>query len=246
MADATANPGRSFLRRLTLITQPVLTRIAHGSAPFIATFVLIHLTAPAMSNLGGTSLASQVMILGREYYQTSLGEKYLVLTPLVIHPLSGLLKRVVDHKPARRLISTLSVTGYTTALLLAAHFFIHRVAPSDPAPPIYAISPSELDYEYVKFGLQEWPWRSWLGYVGLTAAVAWHASEGMVIIWNTWLRPQFGSLPGTKNSRTVAALLSGVLPVATGMFFMWREPLMVFTSHAERFRAAFSRFPLYW
>ncbi|KAH9857525.1 hypothetical protein C2E23DRAFT_278495 [Lenzites betulinus] len=246
MADAPAHEERSFLRRLTLITQPVLTRIAHGSAPFITTFVLIHLTAPVMANLGGTSLASQVMLLGREYYQTSFGEKYLVLTPLVIHPLSAILKRVLAPKPARRLSSILSITGYTTAVAVAVHFFIHRVAPSDPAPPIYAVGPSELDYEYVKFGLQEWPWRSWLGYVGLTAAVAWHASEGMAIIWNTWLRRQSGGLPRTRKLRTVAALLAGVIPVASGIFFMWREPLMVFTSHADRFRAAFTRSSLYW
>ncbi|KAI0668396.1 hypothetical protein C8Q78DRAFT_1081268 [Trametes maxima] len=246
MADATPHQDQSFLRRLTVITQPALTRIAHGSAPFITTFVLIHLTAPIMANIGGTSLASQVMLLGREYYQTSFGEKYLVLAPLVIHPLSALLKRVLAPKPARRLSSILSITGYTSAIVVALHFFIHRVAPTDPSPPIYSVGPSELDYEYVKFGLQEWPWRNWLGYVGFTAAVAWHAVEGMSIIWNTWLRPQLGSMPGTKRSRTAAAFVGGVLPVATGLFFIWREPLMVFASHADRFKAAFTKSPIYW
>ncbi|KAL1947231.1 hypothetical protein VTO73DRAFT_14192 [Trametes versicolor] len=246
MTDAPPNGERSFLRRLTLMTQPALTRIAHGSAPFITTFALIHLTAPVMANLGGTSLASQVMLLGREYYQTPFGETYLVLAPLVIHPLSALLKRVLAPKPARRLSSILSVTGYTTAVIVALHFYTHRVAPTDPAPPIYAVGPSELDYEYVKFGLQNWPWRSWLGYLGFTATVAWHASEGMAITWNTWLRPYLGAPPGTKRSRTIGAFLGGVLPVATGMFFMWREPLMVFASHADRFRAAFSMSPFYW
>lgn len=42
--------------------QSALTRLSHGSAPFITTFVLIHLTAPVMANLGGTSLSSQVMV----------------------------------------------------------------------------------------------------------------------------------------------------------------------------------------
>ncbi|KAI0628783.1 hypothetical protein C8Q77DRAFT_1067486 [Trametes polyzona] len=246
MEDASPNDGKSFLRRLTLVTQPVLTRIVHGSAPFITTFVFIHLTAPVMANLGGTSLASQIMLLGREYYQTSFGEKYLVVAPLFIHPLSALLKRVLAPKPARRLTSILSVTGYTAAVVLALHYFTHRIAPADPAPPIYAVGPSELDYEYVKFGLHEWPWRSWLGYLGFTACVAWHASEGMTIIWNTYLRPTLGSLPGTKKSRAIGALVGGVLPVATGMFFMWTEPLMVFASHADRYRAAFLKSPFYW
>jgi hypothetical protein len=38
------------------------TRVSHGSAPFIATFLMIHLTPPVMANLGGSSLASQVMV----------------------------------------------------------------------------------------------------------------------------------------------------------------------------------------
>lgn len=41
---------------------PCLTKIAHGSTPFITTFLLIHLSAPALANLGGSSLASQTMV----------------------------------------------------------------------------------------------------------------------------------------------------------------------------------------
>ena len=62
MADAPPTQERSFLRRLAMATQPILTRIAHGSAPFITTFALIHLSAPILANLGGTSLASQAMV----------------------------------------------------------------------------------------------------------------------------------------------------------------------------------------
>ncbi|OBZ75548.1 hypothetical protein A0H81_04865 [Grifola frondosa] len=183
---------RSFLRSLALSTQPILTKLAHGSAPFISTFLLIHLSAPVLANLGGSSLSSQVMILGREYYQTSFGEKYLVLAPLFIHPLSGIFKRLLAPAPARRLSSILSITGYTAVAFVSMHFLVHRTFPADPAPPIFSVGPSELDYEYVKFALSEWPWRSWLGYVGLTACIAWHATEGMKIIWNTWLRKAFG------------------------------------------------------
>lgn len=179
-------------------------------------------------------------MFGREYYQTPVGEKYLVLAPLVIHPLSAMLKRLLAPKTARRITSILSVTGYSAAVFVALHFFTHRVAPSNPAPPIYAVGPSELDYEYVKFALQEWPWRSFIGYVGLTTAVAWHAVEGMSIIWNTWIRPRFGQLRQSPKSRAIGAFV-GILPVVTGLCFMWQEPLMVFASHAARFKAAFAK-----
>jgi hypothetical protein len=40
----------------------VLTTLTHGSAPFITTFLLVHLTAPAAANLGGSALSSQTMV----------------------------------------------------------------------------------------------------------------------------------------------------------------------------------------
>ena len=40
----------------------ILTTIAQGTAPFISTFLLIHLSAPVAATLGGSSLASQVMV----------------------------------------------------------------------------------------------------------------------------------------------------------------------------------------
>lgn len=166
-----------------------------------------------------------------------------MLAPLVIHPVSAILKRLLSPKAARRVTSILSVTGYSAALLLTVHFFVHRVAPSDPSPPVYSVGPSELDYEYVKYSLQTYPWRSLAAYIGLTAAVAWHASEGMGIIWNTYLRPTLGAGPARKQ-RTIGAL-AGVLPVATGLFFMWREPLMIFSSHAARFNAALTQSVLF-
>lgn len=50
---------KPFLRRFVY---PTLTKLSHGTAPFITTFVLIHLSAPVLANLGGSSLASQVMV----------------------------------------------------------------------------------------------------------------------------------------------------------------------------------------
>ncbi|KAI0081429.1 hypothetical protein K474DRAFT_1342909 [Panus rudis PR-1116 ss-1] len=218
---------------------PIVTKIAHGATPFIFTFLAIHLTAPAMANLGGSSLASQVMILGREYYQTSFGEKYLVLTPLVIHGVSSLTKRYLTPVHLRRrLPNILSIAGYSAAFFfLPVHYLIHREYPTNPSPPIYAVGPSELDYEFVKVGLQTWPWRSWFLYAGLTLSVAWHAAAGIHIIWNTWLRPHLGA--GATLKRRIITATSCVLPVLTGVYALSREPLMAFSSLASRYQAVF-------
>ncbi|KAI6107023.1 hypothetical protein EDD16DRAFT_1475700 [Pisolithus croceorrhizus] len=73
----------------------ILTTLAHGSAPFLSTFLVIHLSAPIAANIGGSRLASSIMLLGREYYQTTFGERYLLLLPFAIHVTSSIAKRVV-------------------------------------------------------------------------------------------------------------------------------------------------------
>lgn len=179
-------------------------------------------------------------ILGREYYQTPFGEKYLVLLPLFVHPISSVLKRVLAPRPARRLTHALSMSGYAAAALGALHFLTHRVFPADVAPPVLALSPAELDYEYVKYALEAWPWRAWFGYIALTAAVAGHASQGMKVIWNTWLRGSMGAWKGGVG-RTVGLVVAAVVPVASRLWIMSSEPLMLFSSTAERFHAAFTK-----
>ncbi|GJE87989.1 hypothetical protein PsYK624_040720 [Phanerochaete sordida] len=217
----------------------VLTKLVHGSAPFISTFLLIHLTAPALASLGGSSLSSQVMILGREYYQTSFGNTYLLLTPLCVHTLSGLAKRLFAPHTARKLRSTFALAGYTSMLvLLPIHYALHHDHPADPAPPVLALAPAELDFEYVKYALHTWPWRSALLYAGLAAAVAWHAVEGEQILWNTYLRGRFGAWRATVRSRAFIAA-AVVLPVLAGLFALWKEPSYAFMSFIPRYEAAF-------
>ncbi|KAL0947514.1 hypothetical protein HGRIS_013613 [Hohenbuehelia grisea] len=229
-----------------------LTQVAYGSAPFIATFAMIHLTAPAMANLGGTSLASQTMILGREYYQTSFGEKYLVFAPLIIHPAAGLIKRIISPpnlKP-RRLSSPLSLTGYALAtFLLPTHFLIHRYYSSNSSAPIHAVGPSELDLEFVKTGLQEWPWRSWALYAGLLICFGMHVVDGTTLLAQSW-SPEF-SRPGTESRRSarntkIAIIFTlGVLPVLSGMWWIAKEPTLVLSSLARRYEAVFAQSFIY-
>lgn len=121
---------------------------------------------------------------------------------------------------------------------------LHRVYPMDPSPPILAVGPAELDYEYVKFGLQTWPLTNWALYAGLTLCVAWHAAEGLQIVWNTWYATKAGVWKDNAARRAITVLIS-VLPVLTGVLAISREPLMIFSYVAGRYEAAFRRLVLF-
>jgi len=218
--------------RRTLLS--CLTNVSHGSSPFIATFLLIHLSAPVLANVEGSSLSSQVMLLGREYYQTSFGEKYLLLTPLILHASSGVAKRLLSSPPTkspRPLSSLLTLTGYGALIFLPLHFAVHRFYPDS----------SMLDFEFVKLGLHKWPWRSWLLYGGLVGCVVLHAVEGMNIIGKSWAGTKWKC---SKRTRRIAAGIAAI-PVLTGLWFMFQEPLMVFPSLARQFEATFTRSFMY-
>ncbi|KAI9437795.1 hypothetical protein BJY52DRAFT_577066 [Lactarius psammicola] len=220
----------------------VLTALTHGSAPFITTFLLVHLAAPAAANLGGSALSSQTMLLGREYYQTTLGERYLLFGPLLIHSSSAILKRLFSPRTSRPLTSALSVTGYAIAFcILPVHFITHRLAPADPAPPISSLSPSELDYEFVKAALSGWPLRSTVLYTILVLGVALHAADGVGVIWST--RARGLKLPGRKARRALAGI--AMVPVLTGLAVLAREPLYTFASMGARYRAALTQSIVY-
>ena len=173
-------------------------------------------------------------MLGREYYQTVFGERYLVFGPLLVHTTSALLKRLFAHpRPARPLSSALSVTGYASALLfLPIHVMVHRLAPPSNTPPL---SPSELDYEYVKTALHGWPVRSIVLYAALALGVALHAADGIAVIRSTWV-PKVAKLPGRRARRALAG--AAVLPVLTGLVVIAREPLYAFSFTVARYRTA--------
>jgi Protein of unknown function (DUF1691) len=168
----------------------------------------------------------------------------LVLTPIAIHALSAIAKRLLSPKdnPPRRLSNLLSVTGYASALFfLPIHFITHRGNPTIESAPIFAVGPSELDYEFVKTGLHMWPWRSWFLYTGLIVATTLHLTDGMTIIWNTWLKDiVFGAWKrSNRNRRLGLAFTTIALPVLAGLYTLSCEPLMAFASTVNRYQASF-------
>lgn len=183
-------------------------------------------------------------LLGREYYQTDFGEKALVLVPITVHILSATFKRLLSSKPReepRRWSSPLSITGYAVGFLFfPIHYLIHRVHPAEDVAPIFAVGPAELDYEFVKVGLQKWPIRSWVLYGGLTVLTTLHLTGGGTILWNRWMKGLLPNFPVlSRKSRNRLALGCLALPTLTGLYFLSKEPLMTFSSTIERYKAAF-------
>lgn len=168
------------------------------------------------------------------------------MIPLIIHPLASIVKRLIacpsKAPPSRPLSSLLSITGYASLLVfLPIHFFTHRVNPSDISAPIFAVGPAELDYDFVKLGLQTWPVRSWLFYAGLVGCVVLHAGDGLNIIRNIWFKDVLGWLKGDRGKRRFTAVGGIILPVLSGVYMLSREPLTTFAPLASRFKAAFTR-----
>ncbi|KAF8626369.1 hypothetical protein AX15_005019 [Amanita polypyramis BW_CC] len=237
------------------IKHPFLTKIAHGCTPFITTFIVVHLASPAVASFGGSALSSKVMLLSREYYQTAWGEPLLVLAPIVFHVGAGAAKRVLSTSPGRKprpLSSIITYTGYALgALFLPIHFTLHRVYPTTVDHPINALGPAELDYEFVKYGLQRWPIRSWVLYAGLVSCVALHGIAGVKIIWQTWFggsatkREDSTSGRKRRGNNLVITASSIVAPVLVGIFALSREPSMMFSSTAARFKGVFQRSWIY-
>ncbi|KAI0285219.1 hypothetical protein BC826DRAFT_973049, partial [Russula brevipes] len=171
----------------------VLTVLAHGSAPFITTFLFVHLAAPAAGNIGGSADASRTMMFGREYYRTPSASGTSSLRPCsctararsssAYFPLplpppcaasAAALERVVDDRLRRHALPPPGPPAHAP------------LRPASPDPPISSLSPSELDFEYVKAALRGWPVRTTVLYGALVLAVALHAADGFGVIWSTW------------------------------------------------------------
>jgi len=203
----------------------------------MATFILIHLTAPAVANLGGSSMSSQVMLLGREYYQGSLSESILVWAPFGIHVAASLVKRII-LRPRPFKLSVLTATAYPLLLLAPLHALTHRIYPSLPIPPISSLGPSELDYEFVKVGLETWPWRSWILYSGLVGCVTLHSVEGMRVVWRSWGTGEPGLLKGW--GRWIIAGSAFVIVLA-GMGNIAAEPLYIPNFLLSRIKSSYAQ-----
>ncbi|QRW00341.1 hypothetical protein RhiJN_28359 [Ceratobasidium sp. AG-Ba] len=246
-----------------------LTYAQHLPTPFITTFMLIHLTAPAVASIGGVSAASQ--LLGREYYHGVPQEALLVYAPITLHVCASLAKRLVKigrlvqkagtsdvaqlpPKQNRSVISSnaLQLTGYPLVFLLSPHIATHRLLPSTPSPPISSISPSELDFSFVNFGLKNWPARSWIMYSVLVGAGIMHVTYGAPIVWRTILRLlKKAGLVNSESKKSLSwrmfpkASLLGIGVVLLGMLRIAREDVFLTRLATTRMVASYRLSPFY-
>lgn len=172
--------------------------------------------------------------------------------PITLHALVGISKRLLTSTSKqhtndksktsfiRPFTSLLSLTGYATALFfLPIHFLVHRDYPALPDEPIASVGPSSLDYEYVKYGLRTWPWRSWFLYAGLVGSVALHAADGTALVWNTWFGGGWSKL--SRKTRRSVLVCGVVVPVVLGLVAIAREPPMVMSFLESRYHAAYTQ-----
>ena len=178
-----------------------------------------------------------LQLLGREYYQGPLTEPLLLFIPLGIHMTSGVVRRILLGWPKRPTL--LQATAYTTLVALPIHIAIHRLIPSTPTPPISALSPSELNYEFVKAGFTYWPGLSWVVYSGLVGIVIVHAGEGARII----VRALTGKSLSKKWTRGVSAVVWSA--VMGGLYWISREPLELRGGQLGRVMAVYGASGLY-
>ena len=155
-------------------------------------------------------------MISRDYYLPL--EPIAVYAPLGIHLFSSITRRIIiilqTHRPPP--LTPHIVTGYLLPFFLIPHLASHRIFPSSPAPAISSLSPSELSFEYVGWGIKRWPYWSVVGYGGLVLAACWHAGVGLMKVVS-WLRGPRPSRPSTRITGKRKVGLRGLLAVLLGI-----------------------------
>lgn len=165
----------------------VLTSTQNCSALIFSIFLGVHLASPILASVGGITAADNTLLVGRAWYLPS--ETLTIYLPLALHLSSSLAKRLIIYVKTRRPppITSHLVTGWILPWIVVPHIASHRLVPARSAPPISSLSPSELGYEYVGWGIKQRPLWSYVTYLALVGIASWHAGVGMMKIVS-WLK----------------------------------------------------------
>jgi hypothetical protein len=169
--------------------------------------------------------------------------------------------------------SLLIATGYAIFVALPHHLGPMRIFPMMPQSPINSLSPTELDYEFVKYGVQQWPVRSWILFTVLVGATCFHAAEGtMSIVQRRFtktnksrtpkepapsnasahlsVRPQESQIGARSRRRrrliswSLAFVVSSL--VLGGLKVAASEPVAAFSAQLSRYLVIYQNSPIYW
>ncbi|KZO95123.1 hypothetical protein CALVIDRAFT_173069 [Calocera viscosa TUFC12733] len=190
-AASTPNSWTSFWRahsRLRLLLIKRLGDAQHITAVPLTVFLTVHLAAPAVVPFLGAEGANQVLMVGREIYQSPLTEPILFLS-LGVHVLSGLLRRLLllPAPPP----SLPHMLGYPLITLLALHVGANR----GNAPKLGGAS-----FEFVRAGIRRWPLRAGGVYLGIVAVGVAHAVGCGRAAWAKRFGAAQPGLEGAKGS----------------------------------------------
>ena len=247
----------------------VLTATQNSSALVFSVFLGVHLASPLSAALGGSTWADKTMVrrrmtresdgttqmTAREYYLPL--EPLLVFAPLGVHLFSSTAKRMIITSQTKRPppLTPHVITGWLLPIFLFPHITSHRLFPSASTRPISSLSPSELNFEFVGWGVNRWPWLSTLSYGGLVLTACWHAGVGMMKVVS-WLRgpkpPSEAVEPATVPRRRISGkrkiglrgLLGALLAViAIGLGRVASESKHVSRGMERRYEAVYASLP---
>lgn len=148
--------------------------------------------------------------------------------------------------------SILGATGFLTTIILPIHVLSHRLAPSSSLAPVNSLSPSQLDFEYVKVGLKVWPILNWTLYSTLVIGMAFHAVEGAAYMYRVWsarlFPPSATTEEGVDRRRKLkkervrlvksVTLSAGISSVMAGLAVIATESLFVSRAMMGRMETA--------
>ena len=134
-----------------------LTAIQSLSAAGFGAFLLLHVPASAASVLGESN-ATQLMLIGRELYQSDLLEP-IFLGSAALHVGSGLARRLHRHGwKSFRSLSLHALSGYLLVPLVSFHVYMHRWL------PLKMDISNDISYSFTSLFLQQYPALAWVHY----------------------------------------------------------------------------------
>lgn len=180
----------------------VLTGVQNVSALVFTAFATVHLAVPAVAAFGGIHAGNQVQLLGRAYYLPL--EPALVYGPLILHASASILRRavMVYRTKAWPKLNLHTASGYALIPFILHHVATHRLIPASSSSPINSLSPSELDLDFVAYGLTKWPVMSWVTYSSLVVGFFYHTGVGLMRVAKWLGGTQQKGIPTPFKSKT--------------------------------------------